>query len=136
MTLVPQFLSFVYQYYVLEVPCAVDMNITDDVTSNMDIFYGGQVSTVWSRNASLEMDPCEDMIHPQGEGLMVGRVTYHCPHIRGSWGDTLAGVECGDMDTLLWWLVQVYQHYCNGMQSQHHQFMCGVGYSFKWLYQQ
>ena len=39
MTLVPQFLSFVYQYYVLEVPCAVDMNITsDDVSSNLDIW--------------------------------------------------------------------------------------------------
>ena len=122
MTLVPQFLSFVYQYYVLEVPCAVDMNITDDDgTSDMDIFYGSQVSTVWSRNASLQMDPCEDMIPPQG--LMVGRITYHCPHVRGSWSDTLAGVECGDMDTLLWWLDEVYQHYCNGMQSQHHQSM-------------
>lgn len=126
MTLIPQFILFVYQYYVLEVPCAVDMNITDDVTSDMDdIFYGSGVTTVWSRNASLQMDPCEDMIHPQGEGgLMVGRITYHCPNIRGSWSDTLAGVECGTMDTLLWWLDEVYQHYCNGMQSQQHLFMC------------
>ena len=122
MTLVPQFLSFVYQYYVLEVPCAVDMNLTsDDVSSNLDIYYGSQVTTVWSRNDSLQMEPCEDMIPQEEEGLMIERITYHCPHIRGSWSDILAGVECGDMDTLLWWLDEVYQHYCNGMMQRHHQ---------------
>ena len=67
MTLAPHFISFVYQYYVLEVPC-VDMNITEDVSSNLDIFYGSQVSTVWSRrNDSLQMDPGEDMV-TQEEG--------------------------------------------------------------------
>ena len=122
MTLVPQFLSFVYQYYVLEVPCAVDMNLTsDDVSSNLDIYYGSQVTTVWSRNDSLQSEPCEDMIPQEEEGLMIERITYHCPHIRGSWSDILAGVECGDMDTLLWWLDEVYQHYCNGMMQRQHQ---------------
>ena len=114
MTLAPHFISFVYQYYVLEVPC-VDMNITEEVSSNLDIFYGSQVSTVWSRNDSLQMDPGEDMV-TQEEDLVIGRITYHCPHIRGSWSETLAAVECGDMDTLLWWLDEVYQHYCDGMQ--------------------
>ena len=115
MTLAPHFISFVYQYYVLEVPC-VDMNITEDVSSNLDIFYGSQVSTVWSRrNDSLQMDPGEDMV-TQEEDLVIERITYHCPHIRGLWSETLAAVECGDMDTLLWWLDEVYQHYCDGMQ--------------------
>ena len=126
MTLVPQFLSFVYQYYVLEVPCTLDINLTsDDVSSNLDIYYGSQVTTVWSRNNSLRMEPCEDMIPQEEEdGLMIGRITYHCPNIRGSWSDYLADVECGDMDmdTLLWWLYEVYQHYCNGMQRQHQRF--------------
>ena len=134
MALAPHFISFVYQYYVLEVPC-VDMNITEDIFSNADIFYGSQVTTVWSRNESLKMEPGEDMVTRE-QGLEIGRITYHCPHIRGSWSETLASVECGDMDTLLWWLDEVYQHYCDGMQRHDLEcdpLLCVVLSSLMWL---
>ena len=113
MKLVPQFLSFVYEHFVLEVPCFdLDHNASSYTSSGVDIFYGAQVTTFWSRNGSLEMDPCEHIHQEDGQ---VARITYQCPEMRASWRKTLAAVECRDTDTLLWWLEEVYQDYCNGI---------------------
>ena len=60
----------------------------------------------------LENDS-EDHQDYQEDGK-VARITYQCPEMRASWRETLAAVECRDTDTLLWWLEEVYQDYCNG----------------------